>query len=335
MSAKWYEAVKRNAGDVAAYIGLRKKAYLDRWNEALRFVQPGATVLDIGGGNAFPELLARLQEHRIDYWYLDVDAGVVSGSRALGQKHGFKPDQFRCGFNDKLDFADAKFDAIFSSHCIEHSFDLDSTFSELHRVLKPNGMLLMAVPFGWEHNPEHPYFFEAEHWQALVEDAGFEIRVAQIGREYPEHGYDLFIAARRSDSASPAKRVVVNRYRKGDMPFIPFNDPRIALSGTLASTDEYVILKDDWKIAIDATDFGSGVYVILYRHAWSGTACFASGSSMQYVDLYSWYDYMQPVFVPLDTNASRNVYVYPVGKNDISRGQEAVFVGLLAKNSIV
>jgi len=139
--------------------------------------------LDVGGGNLNVTLLQYLQEKEIDYYYIDVDPAAVDGSRKLAASLGFRPNQFSQGFNDKLDFADCAFDAVFSSHCVEHSFNLDSTFSELNRVYQARRQFACCGPVWLGGNPEHPYFLGPNHWIALVEDAGFKIRVAQIGRE--------------------------------------------------------------------------------------------------------------------------------------------------------
>lgn len=195
MTARWYENIKATHGDVDAYIRTRYIAYMDRWREAGRFIADGSSVLEIGGGNLFPELLDYFKAREFKYSYADVDPAAVDSSRALAEQAGLTDASFSLGFNDQLDFPTATFDAVFSSHCIEHSIDLSATFRELNRVLKPNGNLLMPVPFGWEINLEHPYFLGPDEWARLTEDGGFSIRIAQIGNEYPEMGEDYLIAA--------------------------------------------------------------------------------------------------------------------------------------------
>jgi ubiquinone/menaquinone biosynthesis C-methylase UbiE len=193
MTARWYENVQRTHGDVQAYIATRWAAYLDRWKEAARFIPNGANILDIGGGNIYESLVDFFIERNFQYNYLDVDPSCVDASRNLALTKGLHNASFKHGYNDHLDYTDGRFEAIFSSHCLEHSINLNRTFSEVNRVLASGGNLLMAVPFGWEENPEHPYFFGPQEWATLVTDAGFRIRVAQVGSEYPEYGYDYFI----------------------------------------------------------------------------------------------------------------------------------------------
>lgn len=330
MTANWFEGVKQSSKDVDAYIATRHRAYLDRWNEALRFVEKGARVLDVGGGNLYPALLERLREHEIDYWYTDVDQGAVDAAQALAQKFGFVVSQFSFGFNDELKFDDQQFDAVFSSHCVEHSFDLGATFSELHRVIREDGTLLMAVPFGWELNPEHPYFFEAADWTAMVEDAGFAPRVVQVGSEYPEHGHDLFLAARRSLRGDARPRIDPQRYCKTDMEFVPPNDPRVSFAGsTRLGNGGSVICSGDWSVNIRAHGNVTRVLPIFERHAWSSIVEVSSGPSKQVVDLHSVYSYPQPIQFDLGGRQLERVQVRPIGKNPLSRGTEGVFHGAL------
>jgi len=47
---------------------------------------------------------------------------------------------------ERLQFADACFDKVFSFHCVEHVPDLGAAMREMDRVLKPGGLLLLVYP---------------------------------------------------------------------------------------------------------------------------------------------------------------------------------------------
>ena len=53
-------------------------------------------------------------------------------------------------------FADASFDAILCNQVLEHVFNPDRFLSEIARVLRPGGKLLLTVPFVWDEH-EQPY----------------------------------------------------------------------------------------------------------------------------------------------------------------------------------
>ena len=69
--------------------------------------------------------------------------------------------------NEQIDFyydgktiprSDATFDCIFSSEVLEHIFNPDQILSEMNRILKDGGLLLLTCPFFWnEHEMPFDY----------------------------------------------------------------------------------------------------------------------------------------------------------------------------------
>lgn len=57
-----------------------------------------------------------------------------------------------------IPFPDQSFDSVFSSEVFEHIFNLDEILTEIHRVLKPGGKMLITLPFVWDEH-EIPYDF--------------------------------------------------------------------------------------------------------------------------------------------------------------------------------
>lgn len=53
-------------------------------------------------------------------------------------------------------FEAASFDNALCNQVLEHVFNPDEFLSEIHRVLKPGGKLLLTVPFAWDEH-EQPY----------------------------------------------------------------------------------------------------------------------------------------------------------------------------------
>lgn len=52
----------------------------------------------------------------------------------------------KANLNDSIDFSDNTFDLIFAGEIIEHIYDTDLFVSELKRVLKPDGILIITTP---------------------------------------------------------------------------------------------------------------------------------------------------------------------------------------------
>jgi SAM-dependent methyltransferase len=95
--------------------------------------------------------------------------------------------------NNAIPLADGVLGSIFANSVLEHLSDLDAQIAEFHRILKPNGVLLITVPTLGFKRHLHEYFgedesikvneqychynlFEVEEWMARFERAGFLIR---------------------------------------------------------------------------------------------------------------------------------------------------------------
>lgn len=200
MVDNWIAAIEARGERVEDVVASRFRAYRKRIRTALIYPGKGERLLDIGAGNIFEEMLTDvIMAAGVDYWTLDIDKRVVDGTKALFSRHGLDPEHARHGENTVIPFESGFFDAVFSSHCIEHSRDLGRTFSEIHRVLRPGGHLVFAVPFGWDDTPEHIYALDIDDWIRLTAQFNFDVLSCHVGKEYPESGRDLLIAAKRTD----------------------------------------------------------------------------------------------------------------------------------------
>ncbi len=45
-------------------------------------------------------------------------------------------------------FRDSQFDEVLASHILEHLIDMEAAMREIHRVMKPGGLLKILVPYG-------------------------------------------------------------------------------------------------------------------------------------------------------------------------------------------
>jgi len=125
--------------------------------------------------------------------YVGVDI-EVSGHSHLDSK----VDVFYDG--KTLPFPDAQFDSIVSFEVFEHVFNPDELFTELNRVLKPGGKILISVPFAWgEHEQPYDYArytsFGASHLLAkndfrvvnLVKTTSHYLAISQLFIAYVSH----------------------------------------------------------------------------------------------------------------------------------------------------
>jgi SAM-dependent methyltransferase len=151
---------------------LQFEALIERSVAGFAEVLPaGSRVLDAGCGEG------RYAGHFTRHNYVGVDLGVgdaswdYSGLQALADLGA-------------LPFAGDSFDACLSIVTLEHVPAPHVAIDELHRVLKPGGRLLLAVPQEWEiHQAPHDYFrFTSHGVRRLLESAGFgDLRIEAAG----------------------------------------------------------------------------------------------------------------------------------------------------------
>lgn len=121
-------------------------------------------LLDVGcGSKPYQKLFIHVEQ----YVGLDID-NKNSKTHAVA-------DFFYDG--NTFPFGDASFDSVLCSEVLEHVFNPDHFLSEIHRTLKPEGYLLLTVPFIWEEH-EHPYDYarySSFGLKSLLEKNGFSI----------------------------------------------------------------------------------------------------------------------------------------------------------------
>jgi malonyl-CoA O-methyltransferase len=104
-------------------------------------------ILDLGSGTGFcSEALASHYKHAHTV-SLDLSEAMLHHTRnrfSRWQRFRRRPG-FICGDAEQLPFADASFDMLFSNLTVQWCSDLQRTFSEFHRVLKPGGVLFYTT----------------------------------------------------------------------------------------------------------------------------------------------------------------------------------------------
>lgn len=90
--------------------------------------------------------------------------------------------------NYKVEITDNTFDSVICTEVLEHVPDVYEVFSEIKRVLKPNGILLLTTPFVWPVHA-HPYDYRRFTLEGLikeVEDCKYRIIKSEKTGNYPE-----------------------------------------------------------------------------------------------------------------------------------------------------
>lgn len=304
----------------------RCSAYLIRWREVLVHIGSDAKLLDIGGGwpieRVWDEVISK---HHIKYHLLDIDHALVADAQARLPRYGLPSENAMVGINTKLPFDDELFDAVFSSHCLEHSPQLDKTFEEIFRVLRPNGKLVFAVPFGFDDSDEHLICLGIDEWIESTELAGFGVINYHIGTTYPMSGWDLLVVATRKPESQniSALRKLVGRFTKAGRTFVKPGSAVFRYEGTVVNSDPHRVLSGIGSRAV--LKHPRGVEGVLFlRQPWSGVVEIAAGPHRFISDLFSRSPYVEMVALP---TVSSVVDIRVIGK---SHGlEQAVLHGAL------
>ncbi len=167
-------ALLKDAAKVHVETFVRKQAQL---------LQSGSRILDAGAGECvYKKYFSHCQ-------YVAVDAAVGDADWDYSHLDFVAP-------LDKLPFEAKEFDAILCTEVIEHLDDPLRCLSEMSRVLKDGGVLMVTVPF-FHHEHQTPYdFFRYTSYglKVLLERAGFasgKIKVQPFGGVFLRWSYEL------------------------------------------------------------------------------------------------------------------------------------------------
>lgn len=147
--------------DAYWWIGLENRAFYEDM-EPVICRHAGGRLLDIGAGRLAWKGL--LQERTTRYWTGD-----------LGREH---PDlDLVCDVSRGLPFPDASLDTLFCCSVLEHTPEPWHAFREMWRILVPNGIAIVSLPFVLHlHDEPHDYYrFTWYGFQYLAERSGFEV----------------------------------------------------------------------------------------------------------------------------------------------------------------
>jgi arsenite methyltransferase len=112
---------------------------------SLGTLEPGELVLDVGSGAGTDSLVAAQMvgsEGRVTG--IDMTSEMLAKARASAAEMDAANVQFVEGEVEKLPFEDESFDVAISNGVIDLVPDKDAVFSEIHRVLRPDGRIQIA-----------------------------------------------------------------------------------------------------------------------------------------------------------------------------------------------
>jgi arsenite methyltransferase len=182
--------------------------------EALALV-PGEAVLDVGSGPGIlaAEIAAIVGEHGAVHG-VDPSASMLAIAQARTLPDGAAPIAFVEGDAYTLPFDDGSFDAAVATQVYEYVEDMPRALAEVHRVLRPNGALLILdtdwdsivwrssddermrrVLAAWDEHLADPYL--PRKLGTLLRDAGFRVSRVQaiplVNTAYDADSYSHYL----------------------------------------------------------------------------------------------------------------------------------------------
>lgn len=139
-----FDAAAEHYDDVAVLQREIAERILDRLD--LVKLQP-ETILDIGAGTGVATHALGRRYKKSQVIAFDLAPNMLKQARQRGNLlHKLTAKRgFICGDAEHLPFADNSIDLIFSSATLQWCSDLDHTFAELKRILRPGGLLMFST----------------------------------------------------------------------------------------------------------------------------------------------------------------------------------------------
>jgi demethylmenaquinone methyltransferase / 2-methoxy-6-polyprenyl-1,4-benzoquinol methylase len=133
-----FDAGAKHYDGVVDWGFLRSGAFYRRWVQQRHGLKPGMHVLDVACGTGLvAAAAAKILGTAENITCLDPSEGMLSVAR---KKLSAK---FVQGRAEAMPFADNSFDFLTMGYALRHVTDLEATFREYHRVLRPGGKVLI------------------------------------------------------------------------------------------------------------------------------------------------------------------------------------------------
>ena len=191
-TAYYTDQVADPSGKIRSFLGDRKEKTNDHrieWN-IIRKHKTGGKILDLGSGPGF--FLSALEGHW-EKFAVDTSEFSISNIQDPEVKK-FKGELQEAVFKEKF------FDVIYMGHTLDRLTNLKETLSELHRILKPGGIICIVTPninslcakvFKNKYRllySNHLLYFSPETIKQLFEQNGFRL----VNIHFPFFGTSFF-----------------------------------------------------------------------------------------------------------------------------------------------
>ena len=113
--------------------------------KTLKKKNPEAKMLELGFGNG--GLMLSLIKEGFNVRGIDLSQENVKALQEKLKEKNIPPSNISCGDILKTPFLDEEFDIIIACEVLEHITNLDEAVREMNRILKPQGTIIISVPY--------------------------------------------------------------------------------------------------------------------------------------------------------------------------------------------
>lgn len=184
-----------------------------KWPKLRRYIpKDKVVILDFGCGNG--EIIKEMMALNPKAKYIGLDVSEKAISAASAKLPGVRLYKIEDG--GRFPLPSTSVDFVFASEVIEHVYDTENAFSEIARILRPNGTLLLTTPyhgiiknlliillaFDRHFDPAGPHirFFSNNSLFSSLRKAGLgPVEHGYYGRFYPIP-HSIFVLARKRKS---------------------------------------------------------------------------------------------------------------------------------------
>jgi ubiquinone/menaquinone biosynthesis C-methylase UbiE len=167
-TTQWLEQnrLERMDATLDIFDAKRREFHLDRYRFAAQRVK-GRRVFDCACGTGYGVRLLREVGDAAHVVGVDIERDAI---RYAQNNHQADSTVFICSSGEQLPLRDACVDVVTSFETIEHVPDDEELLSEFHRVLRPNGILIISTPNQWplQEAPYHVREYDRESFVGVL-----------------------------------------------------------------------------------------------------------------------------------------------------------------------